>query len=59
MGGALDWWMGYGAHKVADKCQHSDHHSRAVRWLENWGQKTCLLAWLPIVGGMLTQWQAG
>ena len=53
LGGALDWWMGYGAHKVTDKYQHSDHHSRAARWLEKLGPKACLLAWLPVVGDPL------
>ena len=53
LGGALDWWMGYGAHKVADKYQHSNHHGRAVRWLEKLGPKACLLAWLPVVGDPL------
>ena len=53
LGGALDWWMGYGAHKVADKYQHSSHHGRAVRWLEKLGPKACLLAWLPVVGDPL------
>jgi len=53
LGGALDWWMGYGAHKVADKYAHSAHHSRAIGWLEKLGPKACLLAWLPIVGDPL------
>jgi membrane protein YqaA with SNARE-associated domain len=53
LGGALDWWMGYGAHKVADKYTHSAHHSRAIDWLGKLGPKACLLAWLPIVGDPL------
>lgn len=61
LGGALDWWMGYGAHKVTDKVsekikdkpRHPAHHSRAVRWLEKLGPKACLLAWLPVVGDPL------
>ncbi|MEO7953198.1 MAG: YqaA family protein [Polaromonas sp.] len=53
LGGALDWWMGFGAHKVADKYSHSSHHGRAVRWLEKLGPKACLLAWLPGVGDPL------
>ena len=28
LGGAVDWWIGYGAHKVADKYSHSKHHER-------------------------------
>lgn len=61
LGGAVDWWMGYGAHKVTDKvtekvthhAPHSAHHGRAVRWLEKLGPKACLLAWLPGVGDPL------
>ncbi|MDB5895583.1 MAG: hypothetical protein JWQ88_3114 [Rhodoferax sp.] len=53
LGGALDWWMGYGAHKVADKYQHSSHHTRVLGWLEHLGPKACLLAWLPLVGDPL------
>jgi membrane protein YqaA with SNARE-associated domain len=53
LGGALDWWIGYGAHKAVDKYQHSAHHGRALRWLEKLGPKACLLAWLPVVGDPL------
>lgn len=53
LGGAVDWWMGYGAHKVADKYQHSPHHTRALDWLKRMGPKACLLAWLPLVGDPL------
>ena len=53
LGGALDWWMGFGAHKVATKYTHSSHHGRAVRWLEKLGPKACLLAWLPVIGDPL------
>ena len=53
LGGALDWWMGFGAHKVVDKYKHSSNHGHALRWLERLGPKACLLAWLPIVGDPL------
>ena len=53
LGGALDWWMGYGAHKVVDKYPHTSHHGRAMRWLQKLGPKACLLAWLPAVGDPL------
>ncbi|MDM0105188.1 YqaA family protein [Variovorax sp. J22R24] len=53
LGGAVDWWMGYGAHKVADKYSHSKHHLRVLTWLERLGPKACLLAWLPVVGDPL------
>ncbi len=53
LGGAVDWWMGYGAHKVADKYRHSAMHVRALDWLQKLGPKACLLAWLPLVGDPL------
>lgn len=53
LGGAADWWMGFGAHKVADKYSHSSHHARVLRWLERLGPKACLLSWLPLVGDPL------
>ena len=53
LGGAVDWWIGYGAHQVADKYSHSSHHTRALDWLKKLGPKACLLAWLPLVGDPL------
>ncbi len=53
MGGAVDWWLGYGANKVADRYAKSPTHSRALKWLEKLGPKACLLAWLPAVGDPL------
>lgn len=56
LGGALDWWMGYGAHKVVDNYRGekaSAMHLRALNWLEKLGPKACLLAWLPGVGDPL------
>ena len=53
LGGALDWWLGYGAHKVVDKHRHSTTHVRALAWLERMGPPACLLSWLPVVGDPL------
>ena len=53
LGGAFDWWLGYGAHKVLDKYAHSRSHVRAMDWLRRLGPKACLLSWLPIVGDPL------
>jgi len=53
LGGAVTWWMGYGAHRVADKYSHSKTHLRALAWLERLGPRACLLSWLPIVGDPL------
>jgi membrane protein YqaA with SNARE-associated domain len=59
LGGALDWWMGYGANKVVGKYKHSSQHNRALRWLEKLGPKACLLAWLPAVVTRCARWQVG
>ena len=53
LGGAVDWWIGYGAHKAVDKYSHSTHHTRALDWLKRAGPKACLLSWLPLVGDPL------
>jgi membrane protein YqaA with SNARE-associated domain len=53
LGGAVDWWLGYGAHHVVDKYHHSRSHVKAIEWLERLGPKACLLAWLPVVGDPL------
>ncbi len=53
LGGAVDWWMGYGAHNAVDKYRHSATHLRVLDWLNRFGPKTCLLAWLPVVGDPL------
>jgi membrane protein YqaA with SNARE-associated domain len=53
LGGAVDWWMGYGAHRVTDKYKHSRHHMKVLDWLQKMGPKACLLAWLPAVGDPL------
>ena len=53
LGGALDWWMGYGAHQVVDKYGHSRSHLKAIEWLKRLGPKACLLSWLPAVGDPL------
>jgi membrane protein YqaA with SNARE-associated domain len=53
LGGMLDWWLGYGAHKAADHFKHSGLHLRALDWLARLGPKACLLSWLPLVGDPL------
>jgi membrane protein YqaA with SNARE-associated domain len=54
LGGALTWWMGYGAERAYEKVSHHPPHDpRALRWLERFGAKACLLSWLPIVGDPL------
>ena len=53
LGGAVDWWMGLGAHKVVDKYRHSKTHLKALAWLERLGPKACLFSFLPVVGDPL------
>jgi membrane protein YqaA with SNARE-associated domain len=53
LGGMADWWIGYGAHEVADKYSHSRSHLKALDVLQKLGPKACLLAWLPVVGDPL------
>lgn len=53
IGGAIDWWLGYGAHQVVDKYGKSQTHAKALRWLARLGPKACLLSWLPLVGDPL------
>lgn len=53
LGGMLSWLMGYGAHTAIDHARHHPTDVRALHWLERFGPKACLLAWLPVVGDPL------
>ena len=55
LGGAVTWWMGYGVERAYERVTHDEKaaHPRALRWLERFGAKACLLAWLPGVGDPL------
>jgi membrane protein YqaA with SNARE-associated domain len=53
LGGAVDWWLGYGSQHMLDKRGKSAQHTRALAWLEKLGPKACLLSWLPAVGDPL------
>ena len=53
LGGAVTWWMGYGAERAYEHMTHKQPHPRALRWLERFGAKACLLSWLPVVGDPL------
>ncbi len=53
LGGAVSWWMGYGAHQMMDRYRGSSTHVRAIDWLQRFGPKACLLSWLPLVGDPL------
>lgn len=54
IGGAISWWMGYGAERAYERVtHHKPHEHRALKLLERFGAKACLLAWLPLVGDPL------
>ncbi len=50
-GGAISYWMGYGAERAFEKVRHREpRDARALEWLQRWGPPACLLSWLPFVG---------
>ena len=54
LGGAISWWMGWGAERAYEKVAHrKPHELRARAWLQRFGAKACLLSWLPVVGDPL------
>jgi membrane protein YqaA with SNARE-associated domain len=53
VGGAISYWMGYGAEKAYERIRHRKAEAHALRWLERLGPKACLLSWLPVVGDPL------
>jgi membrane protein YqaA with SNARE-associated domain len=54
IGGAISWWMGYGAELADEKYAHGKPlNLRALEWLRRFGAKACLLSWLPGVGDPL------
>lgn len=54
VGGAISWWMGYGAERMYERlAHHKPMEVRALQWLQRFGPKACLLSWLPGVGDPL------
>lgn len=54
LGGAISWWMGYGAEKAYEAAtHHTPRDQRVLGWLRRFGARACLLSWLPIVGDPL------
>lgn len=54
IGGAITWWMGYGAERAYERVRHRrPAELRAMQWLQRFGAKACLLSWLPVVGDPL------
>ena len=53
-GGALSWWMGWGAEKAYEAVsRRKPAQARALAWLQRFGPRACLLSWLPAVGDPL------
>jgi membrane protein YqaA with SNARE-associated domain len=46
LGGVINYWMGYGANKAFA----SERKTRWFHWMERYGAKTMLLAWMPGIG---------
>ncbi len=53
LGGAINWWMGFGAKRAYENYKHSPVHAKALAWLERLGPKACFFAFLPIIGDPL------
>ena len=52
-GGALNGFIGAGAHRGVDKARHQSTELHAHDWLQRIGPKACLMAWLPVIGDPL------
>ena len=51
LGGAFTWWNGLLAERAYERVKHSKPpNARALRWLQQFGAKACLLSFLPVVG---------
>lgn len=63
LGGAISWWMGYGAERAYERAyertrergarERKPSELRALKWLQQFGPRACLLSWLPVVGDPL------
>jgi membrane protein YqaA with SNARE-associated domain len=53
LGGAVSYWMGYGAERAYERLRHRSAQARALVWLQRFGPPACLLSWLPGVGDPL------
>ena len=53
LGGAINWWMGFGAKRAYEGFKHSSVQAKALAWLERLGPKACFFAFLPLVGDPL------
>jgi membrane protein YqaA with SNARE-associated domain len=54
IGGQIGWWMGYGAERAFERVKHrKPSEMKALAWLERFGPRACVLAFLPVVGDPL------
>jgi membrane protein YqaA with SNARE-associated domain len=53
LGGAVDYWMGFGAKKAISEQATQQRGTRWFRGLEGFGPKVLLLSWLPLIGDPL------
>jgi membrane protein YqaA with SNARE-associated domain len=53
LGGAVNWWMGFGAKRAFESYKHQSVQAKALAWLERLGPKACFFAFLPIIGDPL------
>lgn len=54
VGGGISWLMGFGAERAYERvARHAPREHRALAWLQRFGPKACVLAWLPGVGDPL------
>jgi membrane protein YqaA with SNARE-associated domain len=54
LGGAINWWLGFGAKQAYEGYKKSSTQSKALAWLQRLGPKACFFAFLPIIGDPLT-----
>ena len=53
LGGAINWWLGFGAKKAYEGFKQSAVQAKALAWLERLGPRACFFAFLPVVGDPL------
>lgn len=49
LGGVINYWLGYGAKQAFAR----ERESRWFGWLQRFGPKTMLIAWMPVIGDPL------
>jgi membrane protein YqaA with SNARE-associated domain len=54
LGGAINWWLGFGAKRAYEGYKRSATQAKALAWLQRLGPRACFFAFLPIIGDPLT-----